>query len=57
MAPEADAFLKRLSQKLSTKLDPINLIPTQLVIFVENLELNCWKLSSWRFEDIENQRQ
>ena len=35
----------------------INLIPSQLVIFVENLEQGFLKLSSWRFEGLENQRQ
>ena len=39
MAPEADAILKRLSQKLSTKLDQ-SYSNTVGYIFVENLELN-----------------
>ena len=57
MAPEADAFLKRLSQKLSTKLDQSYSNAVGYLRRKLRIELLKTVLITWRFEDIENLRQ
>ena len=55
MAPEADAFLKRLSQKLSTKLDQS--YSNTVGYLRRKLRIELLKTVSCRFEDFGNQKQ